>query len=387
MRILFVSHTGGRSGAENAMLRLLDALPDLYERVVALPDGPFVAPLQERGVRCVALSGTDVSFRLHPVHTPVGLFELARSSWQTMGAVRRSGAQIVHANTLRAGLLCAMVRAVGGPPLLVQCHDHLPEGITSRLTRAVIARTADAVVGVSQATVDSFNEGLAAPKAERIFISIDHGRFHPGVPATDLHAELGLTPGARVVGQVGQITPWKGQDVAIEALALARRELDVHLVIAGSVSFQSHRYDNDGFHRSLLARISALGLEDAVHFLGQRTDVPQVMRALDALVMPSWDEPFGTAAAECMAVGTPVLVTASGGPREYVEDGVTGHVLRHDDPAAWAQALVSMLADDERRVSMGQASVVTAAGFRDDRYASEMAAVYERLASGSPSAA
>ena len=377
MRILFVNHTADQSGAENALLRLLDALPPEHERSVALPRGPFWTELEQRGYARHALPGTDVSFQLHPVHTPVGLARLAASSVALLRAARRSGAQVIHANGLRAGLICVGARAVGSPPIVVQSHDCPPPGRSSDVTRRVLARWADAIVGVTEATVRSFDAGLLEPRAVLVPISLDHQRFSPSVAAADLRAELGLDPGVALVGQIGQITPWKGHDVAIEAVAIARRSVNVHLVIAGEVSFQSRRFDNVSFHAGLREQVARLGLDDAVHFLGQRADAPAVMRALDLLLLPSWEEPFGTAAAESMAVGTPALVTATGGPREYVEDGVSGRVLAHDDPASWARAICDLLSDHRLRERMGVAAVSAVARFDDCSYARGMLDIYE----------
>lgn len=377
MHILFVNHTASQSGAETALLRLLDALAPEHERSVALPRGPFWSELERRGYTCHAVPGTDVSFKMHPVHTPLGLIGMAASSVALMLAVHRSKPQVIHANGLRAGLICVGVRALGGPPLVVQSHDRPPPGRSSDATRRVLARWADAVVGVTEATVRSFDQGLPEPRAVLVPISIDHRRFSPSVPAADLRAELGLDPDVALVGQIGQITPWKGHDVAIEALAVARRSVDVHLVIAGEVSFQSRRFDNVSFLAELRRQVTRLGLDDAVHFLGQRADAPAVMRAIDLLLLPSWDEPFGTAAAESMAVGTPALVTATGGPREYVEDGVSGRVLAHDDPGSWASTICELLSDHRLRERMGDAAVRAVARFDDRSYARGMLDVYE----------
>src|SRR5690606_21875086 len=124
------------------------------------------------------------------------------------------------------------------------------------------------------------NRSLRAPRAERIYISLDHERCDPArVAPTDLRAELGLPPGAHVIGQVAQVTPWKGQDTAVRMLAKVRERLpDTHLALVGSITFatKATRYDNGAFMRDLRALVDELGLADHVHFLGQRADVPNL---------------------------------------------------------------------------------------------------------------
>jgi glycosyltransferase involved in cell wall biosynthesis len=77
------------------------------------------------------------------------------------------------------------------------------------------------------------------------------------------------------------------------------------------------------------------------------------MAALDLLLVPSWREAFGRVAAEAMAMGVPVLATATGGPAEIVRDGRDGVLLEPRDPARWAEAIDALLGDPARRAAMG----------------------------------
>ena len=97
----------------------------------------------------------------------------------------------------------------------------------------------------------------------------------------------------------------------------------------GNIAFAGKgvRYDNHGYLRELHALVHELSLEESVHFLGQRDDVPGILRELDLSLLPSWDEPFANVMLESMAMETPILVSSIGGGPELVEDGVTGRVL------------------------------------------------------------
>lgn len=380
MRVLFLNHTGALSGAENAMLRLLEGLPAPHVGAIACPpEGPLPTLLRERGVEQFTLSGTDLSFRLHPVETPRGLARVVRSALSLRRIAARFGADVVHANSVRAGLIAAAAHRLGGPPVVVQCHDNMPTGPAGTLTRLAVAHGAAVVVAVSDATAASFNLGLREPKAERVYISVDHDRFSPAAKGrSGIRSELGIPAGAPVLAHVAQITPWKGQDTAIRALKWLRENIDAHLLVVGDVAFASHRYDNAAFSASLRRLAEELGVVDAVHFLGQRDDVPELVGESQVLLLPSWDEPFGLAVAEAMAVGTPVVVTDRGGVREYVRDGVNGRVLPPREPRAWAAAVRGLLADDAAMASMAAANVRDAATFNDGRYADEMLAAYLR---------
>jgi glycosyltransferase involved in cell wall biosynthesis len=350
--------------------------------VACPPGGPLQATLRERGIPEYDIPGTDVSLSLHPVHTTLGLLRLGQSALSLRRSARLFDADVIHANSVRAGLIAVAARRLGGPPVVVQCHDHLPRDRVGGITRAAIARGADGVVAVSDRTADDFNHGLARPKAKRVYISVDHERFSPAAQGTSsIRAELGLPDGAWLLAEVAQITPWKGQDTAIRSLQKIRERHDAHLLIVGDVAFSSKRYDNVGFRDSLERLARDLGVEAAVHFLGRRGDVAALIGSIDLLLLPSWDEPFGLVVAEAMAIGTPVLVTDRGGVREYVEDGVNGRLLPPREPELWAAAVNELLGDRETLARMRHESIRTAAQFNDERYCREMLAAYARVVS------
>jgi glycosyltransferase involved in cell wall biosynthesis len=388
MRILFATHTGAWSGAEAALLRLMESLRSEHELAVACPpSGPFAAKMDQVGIERLSIPAVEVSFRLDPVLTPRGLAQLGAAGVALTRAARRFDADIIHASTMRAGLIGAIATRIGGPPLVVRVHDHLPSSFAGRSVRLVIARSASEVVAVSDYTAGRFNQGLRRPAAVGVYNGIDHARFDPNAVApAPLRAELGIGPEAHLLGQIAQITPWKGQDTAIRSLAeLRRRGLDAHLVIVGRVNFvgKQVRYDNPRYLRTLHRLVEDLSVSEFVHFVGHRDDVPAVLRALDLLLLPSWDEPWGLVVMESLAMGTPTLVSSLGGAQEVLENGVTARILPPHRPVLWADAAYALLVDRESMRLMGERGRGVAAGFRDETHAREMLAIYERALANS----
>ena len=385
MRILFANHTAAWSGAEVSLMRVLAGLRDAHEVSVACPpDGPLADAVDRAGIERLPLPAVDASLRLHPVQTPVGLAQLVTGGLALGRASRHARPDVIHANTPRTGLMAAVARRRGGAPFVVRAHEHLPASVVGRTVRAVLGRSAAAIVANSDYTAARLNEGLAEPVAVRVYNSIDHVRFDPDtVRGAGLRTELGLEPGARLLGQVAQITPWKGQDTSIRMLAELRGHgLDAHLVLVGQIAFggKGVRYDNHAFLASLERLATDLGVGGQVHFLGQREDVPEILSELDLSLLPSWEEPFGLAVVESMAMGTPPLVTAVGAGPELVEDGVSGRVLPPREPGLWAAAALELLEDPAALSRAGAAGPSSAARFRDDVHAGEMLSIYARAA-------
>jgi glycosyltransferase involved in cell wall biosynthesis len=162
-----------------------------------------------------------------------------------------------------------------------------------------------------------------------------------------------------VLAVLAQLTPWKAQDDAVRAVhRLGEGGLDARLLLVGSAKFadSATRYDNPTYVRSLEGLIDRLGMGGRVSFLGEREDVPELLSAVDVVMVPSWEEPFGRAVAEAMAMGVPVAATSAGGPAELIDDGVEGLLLPPREPEAWSRALADLLPDRERRVRMGRAA-------------------------------
>jgi len=383
LRILFVNHTSDVSGAEVAMLRLLGALPSSYQRAVACPSGgPLAQRLAREGIEHLPIPGTAVSFRLHPRWTLVGLRDMVRSVRVLNAHVRRWRADVVHANGTRAGLLAARIRPHRAPALVVQVHDILPKGLVATAVARALAHSAERIVVVSDAGARAFDEHLSKPAARTLRISFDQSRFGVnGHQHGETRRALSVADDAPLLGEVAQITPWKGQLVAIEALALLHKRYPrAQLLLVGDVAFAgpSVRYDNAAYARQLRDRVAELGLEDSVHFLGRREDVPAIMAALDLLLLPSWDEPFGTVVAEAMACGTVPLVTSEGGPREIVQDAVTGRVLPPRDAQAWASAAADLLDQPQLLADMGFRAAQSVGYLTDAAYAEHAVQIYEQ---------
>jgi glycosyltransferase involved in cell wall biosynthesis len=381
MRILFANHTSAWSGGEVSMMRVLESLRAEHAVSLACPEDGALADFADRaGIERLSLPAVDASLRLHPLQTPAGLAQMAAGGLALARAARQADAEVIHANSSRTGVLGALARARGGPAYVVRAHEHLPLTKVGRAVRALIVKTAGEVAAVSDYTAARFNEGLSRPVAKRVYNSIDHARFHPDVEPAPLREELGLGVESVLLGQVAQITPWKGQDVAIRTLAQLRRDgLDAHLMLIGEVVFggKGVRYDNHAYLRSLEELAQRLQVGEAVHFLGRRDDTPNVLRALDLSLLPSRGEPFGLVTIESLAVGTPTLVSSDGAGPELVEDGVTGRTLPQGDVSAWASAAGELLRDREALRLMGQRGPAAASRFRDDVHAGEMLAAYE----------
>ncbi len=165
-------------------------------------------------------------------------------------------------------------------------------------------------------------------------------------------APLQPRPGAPLVGLVGRLQAWKGQDRMLRAQALLReRGHEIHLAIVGGDSYGR----SPEYAASLPRLVSELGLEDAVTMTGQVPDAGPYIEQLDILVNASDPEPFGIVLLEGMARGVAVVAVDSGGPGDFIEDRETGMLARSGEPSALADAIEPLLESAELRERIARA--------------------------------
>lgn len=203
----------------------------------------------------------------------------------------------------------------------------------------------DRIVCVSDAVKDGLQYvGVRRDKLVTIYKGHDCVWYEDLTPPS--RAALGVPEDAFLLGCVANMRPIKGVDVLLRALLLMPGELNVHLVLVGEVRDPAI---------AVLAKDARL--QGRVHFLGYRTDAAAIAGAFDVAVMPSRGrEGLPRAVIESMAQGVPAVVSAAGGLPELVVNGESGYVVPVDQPAALAEALLTLGRDPDLRHRMGAAA-------------------------------
>lgn len=292
--------------------------------------------------------------------------------------IRAAAADVVHlGNGLRANydayLACRLTRT----PCL--CHVKGFEKYGERERRA--AASVDALVSMTKAVDDHCRaSGVRAKRNLVIYDALDEGAYRPSRSAAAVRAELGIAPDALVAGVAGNIQEWKGQLVLVEAMrAVASAFPGCRALIIGG----THRAGG-GYAQQLDRRVLELGLADHVMKTGFRSDIADVMNALDVVVHTSVrPEAFGRVILEGMLLGKPVVATNAGGVPELIEDGDTGFLTEPGDASALSRRLIELFGDASLRRDMGQRAQTWARQqFALDRHVAAFTELYTSLGKG-----
>jgi glycosyltransferase involved in cell wall biosynthesis len=225
----------------------------------------------------------------------------------------------------------------------------VPKRWAHRLLYRLCAPWVSGVITVSEDVRKAVLEylGHADGKVSLIINSVDVSRYGHPVDRTMLRQGLGIPAGAQVMAMVATLKTQKGHRFLLDAMpAVVSQFPDLHLLFIG-----------DGeLRQKLEEQTRALNLEDHVHFLGLRDDVPDLLGASDFFILSSLWEGLPMALIEAMASGLPVIATEVSGTREVMVDGQTGLLVPPGDVENLRNAMIHLLSNPERARAMGVAA-------------------------------
>ncbi|MBD3347910.1 MAG: glycosyltransferase [Candidatus Eisenbacteria bacterium] len=343
-RVVFWAGSFELAGTQRFLLSLLRGLDrSVYEPIVfsTKPEGELLPEIESLGAS-VHEFGTGRS-PLSP-RTIGGL-------WRAGRFLRRERVDALCCMLGITTLFGPLVGRAAGVPVVVNSQRNMGYWLRGRSRRwlygFVSRRIVDAVLVNSRAAGEELvgRFGVDAGKVHEIPAGVDVAAFESARRDEELRRELGLE-NVRVVGAVGKLSRVKNHALFLRAAArVVGSRKDVAFLIVG-----------DGPLRKDLEELAGwLGLTRRALFLGDRRDVPELLKLMDVFVMPSMSEGLPNAVMEAMAAGLPVVATDVGGVSELVVDGRTGRLVAPDDENELAEAVTSLLEAPGRAAEMGAA--------------------------------
>ena len=349
--VLYLNHSAQMSGAEASLRALLKGLRQIdapFEPFIALPgDGPFATELREEN--------WNVSFApLRRLQRPRGIIDGMASLLHVLQTaphicrlVDQSGAKLIHSNSTTAHLVGGVAAERTNRPALWHCRDMIS---LDRIAPQLAAK-ATRVVAISACVASQLErDGVPAEKITVIYNGLDPEQWRCKNDSR-LRETLGVPDDAFIFGIVGQMVPWKNHADFIEAAAkLVQQEgmENARFVSIGGDLFGDHAdYISD-----LRQLVKKHDLIERFNFIPRQSDAVDAISALDCLVHPAGDEPFGRVLMEAMSLEIPTIAVNENGPLEIVTHGHDGLLVKPNAPDELAEAMTRVFRDRELRLHL-----------------------------------
>lgn len=386
-RILYLSHSAALAGAEQCLRLIILNLPhEKYVPIVAMPGrGLFRDDLEKRGIEVPVHD----SYWWVPGHLVDNLYFadtfacLSQSVSYVRQIIRDEKIDLVHTNcaVVMDGALAAFLERI---PHIWNTHEMVGRPDSGLLCVFGPEITYKIITGLSQRVIVDSN---AVKQDMEQFVSGDNiSVVHTGL-GTAIFENVEEVPVSLKklldrddvfkVLMLGTVTERKGYRTLMQAAEyVVKKNPNVVFFAAGEPS-------DLNLYNHMLSRKKQANLDENFHFLGLQENIPALLNAVDAFVLPSLNDPFPVCILEAMAAGKPVIATASGGATESVVDTETGFIVEPADHRAMAERILELAADPERASRMGllgRERIKTHFGI--EQYVSGVLQVYEEVFDG-----
>lgn len=349
IRVLHViTHLGHGGATDNTLLSVAGLDRSRYVVDLAAGSGDLEAGARSAADRFFLLPSLRRSLA-----NPGDIFAAA-ALWRLVGDY-----DVVHTHTAKAGVLARLIARSRRVPVVVHTIHAFPVNQfmpwwQQRLLLAVerlAAACADRIVAVCAGNgQEALALRIARPDQLRVVVSGVTSTQPQADSKADVRARLGIPPDAPVIGTITRLME---QKAPLDFVAAAHQVLqavgDAHVILVG-----------DGPMHDAVA--AAVGAESRIHVLGFRTDVPDLLEAMDVVVFSSLWEGLGRALTEAVLAAKPVVATAVNGVPDLVEDGVTGYLVPASRPEVLARRVLDVLAQPDLGADMGRAGADRIAG-------------------------
>ncbi|MGE5613119.1 MAG: polysaccharide pyruvyl transferase CsaB [Bacillota bacterium] len=341
MRIVHIIGGGDIGGAKTHVLYLLKELSRRIDvKLISLRPGIFSDDARAMGIDVTVVKSGNIFSDIRKV----------------TDIIIKGGYDIVHSHGAKANVFSLAARRRAGLPTVTTVHSDyrldymhsLPKHLTIGLTNSVVLRFIDNYIAVS----GNFQDMLVRRKFNPLNIYVLYNGMDFSVPRVEYSRQrlidkhgLDIKDDDIIVGIAARLYPVKSIDTIIRTARIVKeRNPKVKFLIGG-----------DGEDRRRLEAMAAgLGLKDTVFFLGWLDDPNELMSSIDISVLTSVSESFPYSVLEGAKFKKATISTKVGGIPDLIENGVNGYLFDHGDEARFAELILELAGDKQKRKAMGE---------------------------------
>jgi len=380
LNVMHVLRDLGVGGIQEVVRTLVEylAMDNCRPIVCTLEDGHLRQDIESLGVRVEFLEKRRYKF----VYLPWSVPELLRTRKRLADLVKKYDIEVVQTHSLWpiSFLLLSLLPTTNLRVLLWTFHSMEYAHYKTRLMRQLhnfmyrlFSRRVSGYVAVSDRVREVMLEQIG-PIEDRIFViynGVDLRRYEIPVDRMAVRRQLGLRADARVFATVGTLRAEKGHRFLIDAAAMiVPQHPDLHFLLIGDGKLRAE----------LQVQVESLNLHSNIHFLGNRSDVAELLISSDFFILPSICEGMPMALLEAMAAGKPIIATTVSGVEQVMIPNETGLIVPPGDTLKLADAILELISDPARAQAMGLAARQRVAKeFSAQKQADDHLALYRQL--------
>lgn len=222
------------------------------------------------------------------------------------------------------------------------------------------------------------SNGFAENSVITVYDGIDPDKYNLKVNKMQeaIRTEFNIPENHMLIGLIGNIRFWKGQELLLDSLNILNKNFpNFYCLFVGDIAKDT--LNDVQYKEKLIQKSIDYGIKDKIFFTGYRSDVPDIINALDIQINASIrPDPFPHVILEAMSLGKAVVATNLGGAIESIEDGVTGFVVPPDDPIILADKIRLILSDKNLRENMQKAARLRIHKFHLNKNVRETQSIY-----------
>jgi len=344
IKTLFVFPANQVWGGEEVWLKFL-------ARVDRNKISPF-ALIFDKGELLKRIEKLDVPYQILSAARIRNIFAYLRNLFLVLGFLKREKFAVV--NSLGVHLLTTLSTTILNIPYALHIHTIHPLPLIDRWC----LRKARHIVTVSNFSKEFLiRYGVKAENIEVVYNGIDIEDLEKKIRGINLRKELGLDKDTQIVCYIGRIVKWKNLETFIRVIPKVKENYQgkVKFLFVGDTPKKDIREPD--YKDNLLRLAAELKVQDDVIFTGRREDIPNILKNIDIFVLPSHLETFPMSILEAMAMARLVVAIRVGGVPELVAKD-TGILVEPGDLTGFANAIVGLLKDKEKRQRLGEAGMM-----------------------------
>lgn len=339
MKILYVSELsemgGGETSLLNTMIEMNNSFKECEITLLCYTDGELIEKAKKNNINTIVYNFKNDIRKLKVISTFLRLRKI----------LKKNKLDIVHSNEVIPAIILGILIKVNRLDCksIWTCHGQWYK--FNFVKKFLIKKYIDKIIAVSNAVRSNLLNYIDNSMIEKISLGINIDKFQNGEDS-NIKKEFSITNNQLLISSIGRFQEIKGQKFAVEVCKLLSEEkIDYKFLMVGDSIFDNQK--DEEYKKEVINLIKRYNLEKNIKLLGKREDIPDILKAVDILMIPSINESFGMVLIEAFAAECIVISNPCDGPKEIINNNENGILLEKRDPYLMRKEIIKLMNNNE----------------------------------------